>query len=809
MNSIIRTLLRLTGLTQAAASLRAFAARVRAMAAQVAAASRRAGDALRRAFGPATRAAILLTAAAIRRVSKNLDSVTKAATRAGVRMSVTGAKFLAILTAIAVAGTAAGVAVAGIAGLGAGALVAGGSAALAVKTATTQEAAAQEVGASRAKTAGLSNAATAFGFDPGEAEGALSSLREKIADAAAGGESAALFDKLGVEVFGDDLTDTQGKLLDTIDVLGELDQATKRLSQKDRAKAFADVFGADAERMRAFVDGGGVASAKAASERAKRFGAIATDGDVAMVRDFKSAINDLVLSFRALALAVSRRILPGLTKTTRVLSEWIAANREVFAAKFAAGWDRVMKAMSGALSVLRVIPLASGFVVRSMHTLLGVLTDVGRYLAGDYISIDRSWVYELMRAIHATIATFSALVGSGGGGLVGALSRGWVEFLYILAQTYAAFLGLDGVVRYGWVLTMRDGVVAIVGIISKLPAYIAALPPQFDAAKAVVVAVIGVIKQAVLDSVAALLAFSQLSAEQAMALIETKIAAFQARVAEAIRPVREAMADIWEVLRDGESAQVESPFVAEFKQQLVSLREVAIAFWSSLQKAWALFREVLDVIHEIIRPVLDFFGYDILTATLFLGMLKLSGLLGLLTSAVGLLASGFAGLFSLSGLSLSGFLAGILGSMGSLATMIPQIAVLAAAAWAGVKAGQYVGEKFYEGSDMKAADDAEFEARLATLRNSNNYLHDRHLAALAARPKAPEIPIRTGDVLMSDGKTLDMDELWKRKGGGGSTDTVNVNFNVGRTTAAFSGTRSAVDDLNRALADARNAGGLR
>ncbi|WP_279482245.1 phage tail tape measure protein [Aureimonas sp. SK2] len=809
ISSTISALLQLTGLTQAAAGLVAFARKVKQAAGAVANAARAAGRALRHAFGPATQLMIRATAAALKKVSGALDRVTRAATRAGVRMAVTGAKFLAILAAIAVAGTAAGVAVAGVAGLGAGALVGGGSAAIAVNTVNNQQVAETETGASRENATGLSGAATTFGFEAGKAEAAVTSLRDKLRDAAAGGESAALFEKMGVEA-----TDASGKVRDTVDVLKDLDLATKRLSAKDRTKAFADVFGDDGAQMQKFMDGGGAASIAAASERAKGFGAIATDADVKMVGEFKSAINDLVLSFRGLALAVSRHLMPGFTQTTKALAEWISKNREVFAKHFAGGWDRVMKSMRGAVGVLRIIPMMSGYVVRSMHTLLGVFADVGRYLAGDYISIERSWVYEVMRAIHATIAVLTTLVGSGGGGLVGALARGWVGFLSILTQVWAAFLGLDHVVQHGWIIVMRDGVMAIVGIVSKLPAYIAALPPQFDAAKAVVLAVVEVLKQAVIDSVAALLAFSQLSAEQAMALIEAKIAAFQARVAEFLRPIRQAFADVWEVLRDGDSAQVESPTIAKFKAELVLLRTAALRFWEAMKGAWEKFRGVLDWVIWATTPVRALLGMDPLQFALFLGLLRISGILNVMVTTIGLLITGFGRLFAMGmagtlGAGIQGFLTGIVGSMTNLARMIPQIALLAGAAWAGAQVGKWAGQKFYEYSGMQARDDAEFNDALTNLRNSNNALHDRHLAALAAKPKAPEIPVRTGDALMSDGRTLDMDRIWELKRGGGSTDTVNVNFNVGSRTAAFQGTRSAVDDLNRALAEARTAGGLR
>lgn len=69
-------------------------------------------------------------------------------------------------------------------------------------------------------------------------------------------------------------------------------------------------------------------------------------------------------------------------------------------------------------------------------------------------------------------------------------------------------------------------------------------------------------------------------------------------------------------------------------------------FKKSLMDAWNGFKKVLDGIHSFIKPVLNFFGYDILTAGLFLGMLKFSGILGGILAIIGKIAPAFAGLFT-------------------------------------------------------------------------------------------------------------------------------------------------------------------
>lgn len=109
-------------------------------------------------------------------------------------------------------------------------------------------------------------------------------------------------------------------------------------------------------------------------------------------------------------------------------------------------------------------------------------------------------------------------------------------------------------------------------------------------------------------------------------------------------------------------------------------------FMKHLREAWDMFRKVLDGIHTAVKPVLSFFNTDILTATLFVGMLKFTGIL----SGLAILGRGLLGIFrpALSGIgSLAALMAGKVGLIGT--------AFVAAYAASQMVAG-YLADKFVE-----------------------------------------------------------------------------------------------------------------
>ena len=136
---------------------------------------------------------------------------------------------------------------------------------------------------------------------------------------------------------------------------------------------------------------------------------------------------------------------------------------------------------------------------------------------------------------------------------------------------------------------------------------------------------------------------------------------------------------------------------------LNDLRDGVRTFFASLKEAWGMFKNVLDGIHAAIKPVLDFFGKDILTAALFLGMLRFSGILGGIVA----MGRGLLGIFTPA-------LAGI-GTAAALAA--GKVALIAAAFIAAWKAGEWIGGKLAEPIVARATKTQETIAETMRLRD--------------------------------------------------------------------------------------------
>jgi len=142
---------------------------------------------------------------------------------------------------------------------------------------------------------------------------------------------------------------------------------------------------------------------------------------------------------------------------------------------------------------------------------------------------------------------------------------------------------------------------------------------------------------------------------------------------------------------------------------LNDLRDSALSFWKDLKTAFGMFKSILDSIHSFIKPVLDFFGTNVMTAALFVGMLRLSGILGLMLGSLKLIGTGFAAFFT----STAAGAAATTGAMGALATGFAALATklgMSAAALVGrlnvgvmaVIAGWQVGKMFAEAHNAVA-----------------------------------------------------------------------------------------------------------
>ncbi|MGO7115570.1 hypothetical protein ACCS79_03560 [Rhizobium johnstonii] len=106
---------------------------------------------------------------------------------------------------------------------------------------------------------------------------------------------------------------------------------------------------------------------------------------------------------------------------------------------------------------------------------------------------------------------------------------------------------------------------------------------------------------------------------------------------------------------------------AEVFTWMNSLRDAVESLWKKLSDAFDMFVGVVKKIHEVINPVIKLFtDIDPTTLLLFLGMTKFSGLLGGILKTVGLLGTGFAGLFAAVGGKADGLVSRVSGSFTGL-----------------------------------------------------------------------------------------------------------------------------------------------
>ncbi|MBY5684823.1 hypothetical protein HFO32_22125 [Rhizobium leguminosarum] len=134
---------------------------------------------------------------------------------------------------------------------------------------------------------------------------------------------------------------------------------------------------------------------------------------------------------------------------------------------------------------------------------------------------------------------------------------------------------------------------------------------------------------------------------------------------------------------------------AETFEWLNDLKRGFDEFATRVKEAWELFKGVLDTLHAMIKPVLDFLNIDPTTAVLLLGMLRLSGILGGLVLVVKTLFSGFTGLFGVGagGGALVSGIGTLVAGLGGVATSLGL--VVAAVGIAGVAAYQMM-ERVYD-----------------------------------------------------------------------------------------------------------------
>lgn len=98
--------------------------------------------------------------------------------------------------------------------------------------------------------------------------------------------------------------------------------------------------------------------------------------------------------------------------------------------------------------------------------------------------------------------------------------------------------------------------------------------------------------------------------------------------------------DAWAVVSGGNAKDF---------QWLNKARDQVVAFARRFSDAFEMLKGVVKELGDFFKPILDYFGTDIATLGLFLGLTRMVGLFGVLTTGAGLLMKALGGVFALGG----------------------------------------------------------------------------------------------------------------------------------------------------------------
>jgi hypothetical protein len=535
----IRTKFRLDGLKQAATQLRSFSRRARDS-------FEIARDSGRRAFEPALqrlaqlRAAMLALTRIVRTTTvrafrtlgtvgvRSLRGITVAARTAG-RALRTG------LLGISAAGVAAGVGLTNVVNKSA-------------EFVELQSRFARAGGTSVRAFSRLSYAARQFGVESDEVLGALSTLSDRIAEAARGEGAADYFRALGVSV-----VDSRGRLRDSVAVLLDLVDATQRLNATARANVFNELLGGDAEKLAGLLSLGSRDIVRIGAE-AEIAGVALDESDVRLARLYSIRVRQLQESFRGLGLEIARRLYPAFAEMSRTVANFVVVHRREIA----------------------------NWVVRAWNAVVSVVRDVVNL-----------------------------------------------------------FRGLDGGVRNRWLIELRNGLSGLVEAIRQVVPAISTLRSIADAA-------LGALGSGLLSVIAFASDFGRILGGQA-AVSYSVLNDLVAQIADAYEWVLSFGEALAAVLSGGD-AEGEFGYLNDIRDRVLEVSE-------SFETAWGWFRRTYDFLSSALRTAFD---WDLTSTLLYIGLLRLSGLLPLILAPLRLLVSLLGGAAGV-GSAVAGGLAGLAG----------------------------------------------------------------------------------------------------------------------------------------------------
>jgi hypothetical protein len=493
-----------------------------------------------------------------------------------------------------------------------------------------------------------------YGVQQEELTGALGQFRERISEVVKDPNSdlAQYFRRLGISA-----TDANGRIRNTDSILADLIKASGRLQGTDRVALLSQIFGGDVgvklaplfEAMR---------STEAFSQRFERqalFGTLVTEQDLARTKDYKEGVGQLTEAWQGLRMTLARRVSPAIAELSRYFARLIAANREwvgeiVSNTMAKQLWalvdlrDRlfygVRNPRGGNTWVVWMVD-GLGMLWWGFKKALDIFGQFQAALTGNSAAVRDQWVYSVISAGQTLVRWAGVAV------------RAANEMrLAVLGQD-------DQVTEFPWVLKFRDSITK-------------AFTTAKSFAKDAWFAISGRREQEsgqfpIIDRF-----LDRVSAAKAW-VIQT-FGEVRAWIVQVLGDVKAVWADTTGNLGSGDMATGPGRLFQQImegarwaRESIIELQATFAVFWADLQRvfggqdavrfgwltdwvkpavealktAW----EAFEKVRAAFNAVLSVFGTDLTTVLIFTSMLRLSGLLGIVTLGVGLVGKAFAAVF--------------------------------------------------------------------------------------------------------------------------------------------------------------------
>ena len=138
-------------------------------------------------------------------------------------------------------------------------------------------------------------------------------------------------------------------------------------------------------------------------------------------------------------------------------------------------------------------------------------------------------------------------------------------------------------------------------------------------------------------------------------------------IAKGIRAAIALVQDLWKILQ-GRNA-VDYPWLNKLRDDIMAVVKAVMEyveyFGSRLKDAFDIVVNALTGIRDFVKPIFDLFGWDITTAAFVVGLLRITGILGMVLTAVGLIGKGIMGWGA--GKAAQAGMTGLAGALGALA----------------------------------------------------------------------------------------------------------------------------------------------